>query len=303
VERRLAAFVLLLGALLPLDANVAAGQKQTKYVQVVKRAPTSVSLGYSTATVGAGQPVHFTARVAPAHPSIPTGSVVFVATGTKPGNTVTSPPILLDASGSAVWIGRYPSADAYVVLVNYSGDLNFLSSNSTAIPLTVVSPDFQIVAPDAVTIHRGNSWKASIAIESLNRFIGNIRLECGNIPVGMRCSFSPPDVGFSSHVVSSPSGTSNAHSTITIQTFANDSRLEGSAVVLIAICGFIRYKRVRISAWAVGSVILFCFLAGCSFGLHFLGPNGTQLGVYPIIISGSSDTITHTRVIRVTVVN
>jgi len=94
VERRLAAFVLLFGALLPLDANVAAGQKQTKYVQVVKRAPTSVSLGYSTASVDAGQPVQFTARVAPAHPSIPTGSVVFVATGTQPGNMVTSPPTL-----------------------------------------------------------------------------------------------------------------------------------------------------------------------------------------------------------------
>jgi Bacterial Ig-like domain (group 3) len=301
VERRLAAFVFLLGALLPLDANVAAGQKQTKYVQVVKRAPTSVALGYSTATVGAGQPVQFTARVAPAHPSIPTGSVVFVATGTNPGNTVSSPPIPLDPSGSAVWIGRYPSADAYVVFVSYTGDLNFLSSNSTAIPLTVVSPDFQIVAPDAVTIHRGHSWIASIAIQSLNRFTGDVRLECGNMPAGMRCSFSPSNVGLTSQVVSSPPGTSNAHSTITIRTFSNSSALEGSAVVLIAICGLIRYERVRISA--VGSVILFCFLVGCGFGLHFLGPNGTQLGVYPITISGSSDTITHTRVIRVTVVN
>jgi hypothetical protein len=297
----MATFVFLLGALLPLDAHVAAGQKQTKYVQVVKRAPTSVSLSYSTPTVGVEQPVQFTARVAPALPSIPTGSVVFVATGTRPGDTVTSPPILLDASGSAVWIGRYPSADAYAVSVDYSGDLNFLSSKSTAIPLTVLSPDFQIVAPDAVTIHRGNFWIASISIESLNRFMGNIRLECGNIPVGMRCSFSPPDVGFTSQLDSSPSGTSNANSTITIQTFAKSSALEGSAVVLIAICGLIRYERVRISAWAVGSVII-CFLVGCSFGLHFLGPNGTQLGVYPIIISGSSGTITHTRVIRVTVV-
>jgi len=302
VERRLAAFVLLFGALLPLDANVAAGQKQTKYVQVVKRAPTSVSLGYSTASVDAGQPVQFTARVAPAHPSIPTGSVVFVATGTQPGNMVTSPPILLDASGSAVWIGRYPAADAYVVFVDYSGDLNFLSSRSTTIPLTVVIPDFQIVAPDTVIIHRGHSWIASIAVESLNRFIGNIRLECGNIPVGMRCSFSPPDVGFTANLLPAPSGKSNANSTITIQTFANSSALEGSAVVLIAICGLIRYERVRMSVWAVGSVILFCFLVGCSFGLHFLGPNGTPLGVYPIIISGSAGTITHTRVIRVTVV-
>jgi hypothetical protein len=301
VERRLATFVFLLGALLPLEANVAAGQKQTKYVQVVKRAPTSVSLGYSTATAGVGQPMQFTARVAPANPSIPTGSVVFVATGTSPGNTVTSPPILLDASGTAVWIGRYPSADAYVVSVEYSGDLNFLSSKSTAIPLIVVgSSDFQIVAPDAVTIHRGHPWIASITIESLNRFIGNIRLECGNMPVGMRCSFSPPTVGFTAQVVSSSSGTSNANSTITIQTFPSSSALEGSAVVLIALCGLIRYERVRISAWAIGSVILFCFLVGCGF---VLGPNGAQLGVYPIIISGSSDTITHTRVIRVTVVN
>jgi hypothetical protein len=305
VERRLATVVFLLGALLPLDANVAAGQKQTKYVQVVKRAPTSVSLGYSTATVGVGQPVQFTARVAPAHPSIPTGSVVFVATGTRPGNTVISPPILLDALGSAVWIGRYPSADAYVVLVDYSGDLNFLSSKSTAAPLTVAgSPDFQIVAPDAVTIHRGDSWIASIAIESLNRFIGNVHLECGKTPVEMLCSFSPSNVEITSQVDSaSSSGTSNANSTITIRTFAKYSALGGSAVVLIAICGLIRYKRVRISAWAVGSVILFSFLVGCGFGTLFASPNGTQLGDYPIIISGSSDTITHTRVIRVKVVN
>jgi hypothetical protein len=302
VKRRLAAFVFLLPALLPLDAT--AGQKQTKYVQVVKQAPTSVSLGYSTATVVVGQPVQFTATVGPAHPSIPTGSVVFVATGSRPGNTVTSPPIVLDASGSAVWIGRYPSADAYVVLVDYSGDLNFLPSKSTATPLTVVaSPDFQIVAPDAVTIHRGDSWIAPIAIESLNRFIGNIRLGCGNIPVGMLCSFSPSNVEFTSQVVSaSSSGTLNANSTITIRTFALNSPPGGSAVVLIAICGLIRYKRVRISAWAVASVVLFCFLVGCNFGTFFGPRNGTQLGDYPIIISASSDTITHTMVIRVKVV-
>jgi len=301
VKRRLAAFVFLLSALLPLDA--VAGQKQTKYVQVVKQAPSSVSLGYSTAVVVAGQPVQFTASVGPAHPSIPSGSVVFVATGTKPGNTVTSPPIVLDASGSAVWIGRYPSADAYVVLVEYSGDPNFLSSKSTPIRLTVaVGPDFQIVAPDTVTIHRGNSWVASIAIQSLNGFVGNIQLECENIPVGMRCSFSPPNIGFTSQLVPPPAGSSNAKSTITIQTFVEDSALGGSAVVLIAICGLTRYKRVRMSAWAVGSVILFCFLVGCRFGTLFLPPNGTQLGDYPIIVSGSSGTITHTRVIRVEVV-
>ena len=305
METRLATFVFLLGTLLLLDTNTA-GQRQVKYVQVVKQAPTSVSLFDSTATVDVGQAVQFKANVAPTHPSIPTGSVVFAARGTEPGNTVTSPAIPLDASGSADWVGRYPSPGSYVVFATYGGDLNYLASESNAIPLTVVgAPDFQIHAPDAVTIHRGDAWRGSIIVESLNGFTGSVSLKCGNLPVDILCSFSPSTVVFMPQTI--PPGAStpeivNANAAITIRTFPRIIAAVGLVALLAWLPGLARKRKARIGMCAVSSIILCFFLAGCGSYIHFTRPDGTAFGTYRIVISGTSRTLIHDRVITVKVV-
>lgn len=304
MKRRPATFVILFSVLFSCGPVTASGQKQVKYKQVVNRAPTSVYLSCSNVTIEAGQPVQFVANVSPAQPTVPKGSVVFTATGAKPGNTVTSQPIALDGTGSATWVSHFSSADIYVVLAIYSGEVNYLASKSTTVALTVIgSPDFQIVSPGPVTIHRGNTWSASIPIESLNGFTGSIFLQCEK-PSDMLCRLSPSAVRLaqaSSTRGSSP-GIASANTTITIQTFPKMVATAGLLGFLFGLSAVALKRKPRVGRCGVSLVVLFFFLTGCGADEHYTYPSGTALGVYRISISGTSGKITRTTFIKVTVV-
>jgi hypothetical protein len=304
VKRRPATFVILFSVLFAFGLVTTSGQKQVKYEQVVNRAPTSVYLSCSNVNIEAGQQVQFTAKVSPVQPTVPKGSVVFTATGVKPGNTVTSQPIALDGTGAATWVSHFSSADAYIVLAIYSGEVNYLASKSTAVGLTVTgSPDFQIVVPGPVTIHRGNTWSATIPIESLNGFTGSIFLQCERLS-DMLCRLSPSVVRLaqaSSSTGSSP-GIASAITTITIQTFPKMIATAGLLGLLFGLSPVVLKRKPRVGRCGVSLVILFFFLTGCGAYVHFTYPNKTALGVYRISISGTSGKITHTTFIKVTVV-
>ena len=306
VKRAHATLVFLLSIFFSLDSSAAAGQKHVEYVQVVNRAPTSVALSYSAATINAGQSVQFTAAISPTQPSTPKGSVVFSAMGATAGSAVASPPIQLDASGSAVWIGTFPIADSYILVATYSGDLNYLASKSETDLLTVTGlPDFQIASPGQLTIHQGGTSSASISIASLNGFTGAITLKCGNVPIEMQCSLSPTTVIFTPQMVlSGPSSprVAYAYTTITIRTYPKIYAAAGFVVFFFGLFGLVRKRKARVCALTACALMICCYLAGCGGNAQFKYSKGTQLGAYSIEISGQSNAISHTQLVAVLVV-
>lgn len=306
VKRAHATLVFLLSVFFSLDSSAAAGQKHVEYVQVVNRAPTSVALSYSATTINAGQSVQFTAAISPTQPSIPKGSVVFSATGATAGNAVASPPIQLDASGFAVWIGTFPIADSYTLVAAYSGDLNYLGSKSETNSLTVTGlPDFQIASPDQQTIHQGGTSSASISIASLNGFTGAIYLKCGNVPTAMQCSLSPSTVIFTPQmVVSGPSSPriAYANTTITIRTYPKINAATGFVVFFFGLFGLLRKQKATVCAFTVCALTICCCLAGCGGMAQFKYSKATPPGAYSIEITGTSNAISHTQFVAVSVV-
>lgn len=73
-------------------------------------------------------------------------------------------------------------------------------------------PDFRVVASwlsPAPVVH-GNSATSTIAVTSLNGFIGNVTLSCSGLPAGASCTFNPASIscgsGSSTMTVSTTSG-------------------------------------------------------------------------------------------------
>jgi large repetitive protein len=99
-------------------------------------APSTTALTSSASTTVFGQPVTFTATVAPNAPTsiVPSGTVVFDVNG-----VAASGPIALNGSGVATFTTSTLSVGMPVVTAIYSGDHNFAASTSNAVTQTITA--------------------------------------------------------------------------------------------------------------------------------------------------------------------
>ena len=117
---------------------------------------TTTAITASQSTVTAGNPVTFTATVAPATPggTAPTGTVNFV----EDGNTLGSSP--LQANGTAQFVASGLPIGTDQITATYSGDASFATSASAPVTETVLtgaSPTTTSLATSAASINRGAS--------------------------------------------------------------------------------------------------------------------------------------------------
>ncbi len=284
-------------ALFALCSGSAVCQKQVTYVQVVKQATTSVSLVPSAGSISSGQAVRFTASVATTKPTYPTGAVVFTATGSNPANVIVSSPVALGGSSTAVWATSISAIDTYSVVAAYSGDSNYLASQSFPVPLSVTgSPDFPLSAPNSSTVVQGSSVAIPIAVTSINGFAGTIAFECKGVPSSSTCGFSQGSATLA------PSGANSATTTLTLAT-------AGTTVTTLGILGFFvgwglfarKRFRCRLTIW-IGAVLLLTTVTGCVGSNRYVQSNGTPVGVYSLTVVATSGAITHSSTVSVHVV-
>jgi hypothetical protein len=245
------------------------------------------------ATVSAGQPVQFTAGVTPVNPTVPTGTLLFTATGSNPANVAVSPPVPLGASGTAGWANTFSVADTYTVTAQYSGDTNYLASQSGPLQLSVAGlPDFTIEAPRAITVAKGKSVAFPLTLTQINGFQGAVKLSCSGLGWGMSCSF---------RTLTSPRRSRSDKSTRainTVVTISTSGRI-AAAFTGVLFFAFLSRRRRMLSMWMMGIVAaLSLLLAGCNSSAFSLE---TPVGEYPVTISGSSGHLTHTSVILIKV--
>jgi hypothetical protein len=160
----------------------------------------------------------------------PTGNVTFTdsTTGTTLGKVSASAnPNASTGTSIATAQLSVPSSQlgsgSNNVIAVYTGDSNYTGSISTAVAVTLQAMFTAQVNPTSITLNGTGSGNASITLTPNATFPLPVALNCGNLPLGMSCSFSPSLV---------PAGAGATTATVTIQYAAAAAQKVRKATVL-----------------------------------------------------------------------
>jgi hypothetical protein len=274
---------------------------------------TTTTLTATPVTVAAGGNVAFSATVAPTSGTAsPTGTVTFSDGATTLGTGT------LDATGKTTFSSSALSVGAHSVTAAYGGSTVFSPSTSTAatITITAAAPDYGIaLAKASGTIAYGTTGTISdgINITSVNGFNQQVMLSCTGAPQFSTCTVNPTSV--------TPSGSTPGATTLSIMTNVATSAVTmpslpsySSGKTTLALLGggalfaftFVRIRRVH---WRLVQLCLvLCFLAcsvlvGCGGGSSSSNNSGnnTPKGTYPITVTGTAGSTTHTTSFSLTI--
>jgi subtilase family serine protease len=229
----------------------------------------------------------------------PTGTVTFfngtAALGTVP-TTGTPASASTPASGSASMTIQLPMGQASLT-AQYSGDTNYLASNASVVALTV-SPDFQIPATlSTVNIASpGQSGTTTLAVTGGTGYNGTIAFSaasCTGLPFGANCSFTPASLtgsGSTTIMVSTTAPRTSQLHPIRFPWQANGGIILAGVLLFGGTLG----KRRWASLAALLGLAALLSLVGCGGGGTHTTTPGTPTGAYPITVTATAGSITHT---------
>jgi Big-like domain-containing protein len=290
--------LLLFGGLVLFCSNFGICEKTASYTQVVDKAATTITMSESTTAVNIGQSIQFTANVAPIKPTTPTGTVVFTATGSNSNNQVVSAPAAVSATGISTWSIALPNIDTYTIKAVYSGDANYLGSNTSLVAFVAPPQDFLLGLPSRVSVTKGQASSGSIAITPINGFSGIVTLSCSGSPYKGSCGFANAAVAVSSNLVKSNIQNANASATTT-GTVTTDLKIDTSGITVTTVgtllCLFgVRGRRKHYAiALSACCLLLSMVLVGCAGSNRYVQNDGTPVGTYTISVVATSGSITH----------
>ena len=272
-------------------AQTAYCQKQVTIVQIVKQAPTVITLATQASAFNYGSAAEVTAHVGGIGGLAPTGIVTYSATS-QSGTTVTADEPVT-GNGIATWAAQLESG-TYSVGAVYHGDSNYLESTSLQNPVIIFSAtqdfSFTMSALD-MTVKQGETWKGNVNLKSINGFVGSVTLSCGALPAQVTC-------GIPSQVVALAPSTTDANAAITIATVGTSVATLSALTLLFGLAG---PRRTRIR-WPVFVCIgLVAMTVGCGVNQRYAQTNGTPRGTYKIVINAVSGAIVHSKTVTLTV--
>jgi hypothetical protein len=272
--------VLLFAASMLCVAATAQTTFPAKYVQVVDKMPTSLTLS-SSSSPAVGLPVTFMAQVNPAI----RGSVEF---SIDPSQTQ-SQQIKATSDGVAYWTTTIQQPGTYTVLAQYPGDQNHLAS-SGVLTLNVGyagQPDFSIAVGTASSIIPGQTWTAPVTLKSINGFAQNVALSCGDgLDSTMKCTFTPSSMTPTADGVSGTLAITTSGATVSVA--------RGFLLPFLGLLPFAGRRRRRRRILAFLGLLGCLAIAGCGVPRHFVQSNGTPAGTYQIDVVGTSGATSHT---------
>lgn len=148
---------------------------------------TTVNSSGSPST--SGGTVTFTASVAAIGSVLgtPTGTVTFEDGSTALGT------VSLVSGQAAIEVSNL-SVGTHVITASYSGDSTFQQSASSLLQVVnALSPTYTLSAnPSRAIIHPGQSATIIVTATPVGNFTGTINFDCGTLPAGWSCHFTPP---------------------------------------------------------------------------------------------------------------
>ena len=176
------------------DNNFAGSTSNTLTVNVALAASTTTLIAsISSATpVSPGTSVTLTATVSSSISGIaPTGTVTFTGNGTTLGI------VPISTTGVAALTTTALPTGSYSIVATYSGDSGFAGSTSSAVPVAVLTPGYQVSgAPTALTVAAPGSVSTTFTVTPISGYTGGIDMACSGLPANAQCSFTPGELTF-----------------------------------------------------------------------------------------------------------
>ena len=264
--------------------------------------PTSLGLSATPNPAALGQAITFTASAAGGG-AVPGGTVTFSEQGIALGT------VALNGSGAAMFTTSALSAGTHTIVATLAPFGNYAASTSAGLDEVVTNYDFSMtVAPSLASIPSGGYRELIVTLTPLGGFTGDIQLSCGTLPDHAQCRFSNGTTALSGRTQTV---------TLTINTsdvFGYGDRVGGREQVVPPY----PYRGFRIVAGLLlplivlgrrrwpGGYRLLSVLAIAGFLLGVQGCSGkfpakTAPGSYPVVVTGTSITVSHVATLRLTV--
>ena len=279
--------------------------------EFVNRGVIILALSASSTTPNEGAPVTLTATISQAVSAgvAETGSVAFTANGTALGST--------PVTGGVATLTTTLPVGSDTITATYSGDSNHNQAGaSIALTVTPVSPTFSLSAtPATLTLAQGATGTVIVSLAGNSTFSGVVQISCSGAPAEASCVSSPASVTLAA-------GQSTGLS-IVIATTPPNSTYQAKGVrrmppwtgtvggLSLAGLAFLLWPRCRrlprllmvlaVATLAFGST---AGLIGCTGGDGSKTPNqyaGTALGTYTLTVTATSDALSQTQKIALTV--
>lgn len=253
-------------------------------------ATLTLSSNYATALSGVNVVFNATVFTTSANTVGPTGTITFWDTFN--GSIVSLGTSTLAPNGPNQSIAVFSTtgliAGGHSVYAAYNGDSNFITANSTTLPITV--SDYNLIMnPGSLTISVGKSGQAVLLLGLVGGFNGTVSFGC-TPPAGTEttCSFNPVTLtggGTTTMTIA----TTSPHARPTQQASGRGVWLTGSSTVLALMFCFLRPRRRVVPALlalllSVGLVTTI----GCDLNATAVSPvtdNGTPLGTQNFTIT------------------
>jgi sugar lactone lactonase YvrE len=267
---------------------------------MIAKAPTQTTLGASSASSILGSPITFTATVASTTTGTPTGTVSFFS-GSTPLNTT---PVSLTNGIAALKLSTLSLGGQSITAV-YSGDTNFSTSTSNALPETVIpSPDFTISAtPTSQTVLGGASASYSLSLTPVNStFVNAVSLSLTGLPAGVTATFTPSSIA---------AGSGASTSTLVLATSKQSALLNrepgnlpltpAMALLLLPLVFNRRFRRSAVRLSRGARLLVLLILLGVIGGLSACGGHNSSTRTSLVTITAVSGSVTHTTIVSLTV--
>ena len=180
-----------------------------------------------------------------------------------------------------------------------------LSGNGTDFSLGATSS-----GTTSATVTAGQSAAYNLQVNPASGFSGNVSLNCSGAPNLATCTISPSSVTVNAAVPLSVSVTTTASTQVAGSTesptihFGNASALSAvfAAAFIVSIWRWptIVPCRFRAGICGIGLVLAFVSLSACGGGSHHTVP-GTPAGTYTLVVTGTSNGVSHNLNLQLTV--
>ena len=270
----------------------------------IAQAPTITTLTGSSATPVAGAAFTLTAKVASTTSGTPTGTVSFF----NGAALLNSTPAALSGGVATLTVSTLPVGPLNLV-AQYSGDTNFIASNSSALSGSVISPDFTVApSPAAQTLLPSASTNYTITLTPVNpTFVYPVSLSASGLPAGVTATFAPASIAAGAVTSTSTmtlSASNLAYQPNKTRSFGGIATCAALAFLLLPMAFGRRARRAaaRLSRpgrmlVALLALVVLGAMTGCGGGGFF--SHSTQ--TYTVTVTAVSGPDTHTTDVTLTV--
>jgi len=295
------------------DANYASSNGPSSSFTVTQALPFFTTFGATPNSINLNSSVTLVAQMIGSDAGVaPVGTMTFNDGGSAIAGTVTYTPTAHGLNASMSYTPSTPGNHS--ITVSYSGDTNYQAASTPgSAPLTVIGPDFTINpagnATQTVTAGQTATFTNAIAIAPLDAFSGTVSLSCSLAASATTCSVNPSSLpsatGTASVIVTTTSRGSAppVAPNIRLTTGPRSMRIVLFAILIsFLLWTFIKQRQRPSGAALVLSLALLFLTLGVAGGCGGGGgttpppppPQGTRAGTYPITVTSTSGSLSHT---------